>query len=141
MHLPAPGAGVVPSAVTPRGLHLATTRGRGAVPGLPRPALHRLDLLQCLHHFLHGWPALWVTVQALEGQLSSQEGSFGIVLPLQPTVHQLAKLPPVRQQWPCPVYQVHLLARAAWVQCPQARDHLQQYNAKAIHITLHIQVA
>jgi hypothetical protein len=140
MRLPAPGAGVVPSAVTPRGLHQATAR---AVPGLPRhPALRRrLDLLQRLHHLLHGRPSLGVAVEAPEGQLGGQEGGFGVVLPLQPAVHQLAKLPPVGQQRPRPVHQVHLLALAARVQRPQAGDHLQQHDAEAVHVALHVQVA
>jgi len=125
----AAGAAVVP---VPR---------RAAAACLPRPALHRLDLLQRLHHLLHRRPAPGLAGQAVERQLRRLERLLRVVLPLEPRVHEPRQLPAVGQVRLGPVGQAQLPARAVRVQSPLPGQHLQHHHAEAVHVALHVQMA
>jgi hypothetical protein len=149
-----------PAAVLPRTRRLAVVAAapRPARPGprarrpavavgvaarrcfVPRPhpeLLHRLD---GQHDLRHGGAAPGVPLEAAQRELGRLQRRLGRVLPLEPRVHEARQLPPVRQVRLGPLHQVVLLRGAGRVQRPQAREHLQQHHAEAVHVALHVQV-
>lgn len=118
----------------------ASPAAQGQVPGLGRPRLPGLDLLESGHDFFHRRPALRIGCETLQGELSCLESASGRVLPLEPRVHQARQLAAVGEHRLRPVDQVVLPARAVRVECPQTGEHFEKHHSEAIHITLNIQV-
>jgi hypothetical protein len=114
---------------------------RRAAARLPRPALHRLDLLQRLHHLLHRRPAAGLAGQAVERQLRRLERLLRVVLPLEPRVHEPGQPPAVGQERLRPVGQAQLPVRPVRVQRALPGQHLQHHHAEAVHVALHVQMA
>lgn len=119
----------------------ASPVAQGRVPGLCRPRLRGLDLLESGHDFFHRRPALRIAGKTLQGELSCLESASGRVLPLEPGVHQSRQLAAVGEHRLRPVDQVVLPARAVRVEGPQTCEHFEKHHSEAIHITLYIQMS
>jgi hypothetical protein len=112
-----------------------------ASPGLPRPGLHRLDLLQHLHHLLHRRPAPGLAGQAVERQLRRLEGLLRVVLALEPGVHEPGQLPPVGQVRLRPVGEAQLPVGTVGIQRALPGQHLQHHHSEAVDVALYVQMA
>jgi hypothetical protein len=119
-----PGGAVVLTVPAPRRLSLG-----------PRP--DPLDVLERGDDLGHGGPAPRVVREAPQRELGRR---LGRALALKARVDQARQPPPISQQRLGPVHQVELVRGAARVHRAQARQHLQQHHAEAVHVALHVQV-
>ncbi|BAS80225.1 Os02g0670200, partial [Oryza sativa Japonica Group] len=118
------------------------TRGRraGGATAAAAPG-HGLDLLEDGDDLPHGGPVLVVGGEAPERELRRTLRAPGRVLPLEARVHEPSQLPAVGQEWLGPVHQVVLPAGPPGVERAEPRQELQQHDAEAVHVALHVQVA
>jgi hypothetical protein len=120
----------------------ARSRPRRQVPVPPGGLLLKgLDVLERGDDVVHGGAALGVAREALAGEPCGPERGLGVVLAVDPLVHEGLELAAgAGEVGPRPLHQVVLVAGAVQVVRAQPRQQLQQHHAEAVHVALHVQV-
>ena len=121
-------------------LRAARSGPRRQVPVSSGPLLRGLDVLERGDDVVHGRAALGVSGEALAGEPGGPERGLGVVLAVDPLVHEALELAGAGEVGFSPLHQVVLVARPVQVVRAQPRQQLQQHHAEAVHVALHVQV-